>query len=254
VGVYTVSYEIAGTPSTEIAMPVARALMPGLSKVGSDPGKFRSLYLSTLGLVLLVAIPAGIGVSALAAPITSVLLGAKWMHAVPLVQILALFGITRAVFAVSSPAYISFGRVDLLAKLSLASVILNCIGVSTGFYFGGTIGVAWGVLAASTCQTILTLIVQMRVRILDLIGLVGSCWKVLTAGIVMGVTINMLPLDVTFAGYPPLLGLLCEVAVGAMLFCVTVAALWRLPPNQRGPERVLIGYLGARFFARPVPN
>ena len=250
VGVYTVSYEIAGTPSTEIAMPVARALMPGLSKVGHDKENFRSLYLSTLGLVLLVAIPAGIGVSALAGPITLVVLGAKWAHAIPFIQILALFGVARAVFAVSSPAYISFGRVDLLAKLSFVNVLLNGFGVTVGLLSAGPIGVAWGVLAAATCQTLLTLAMQMRVGILDLRGLAGSCWKVLFAGVAMGLAMSALPLDAAFASCPPFVALPIEVVIGATIFCAIVAALWRAPQTRDGPERVFVQYLGARLRVR----
>ena len=128
VGIYTVAYEIAGTPSTEIAMPVARALMPGLSKLGNDPVQFRSLYLSTASLVLLVAIPAGVGVTTLAEQITIVALGEKWLAAIPLIEILALYGITRAVFAVSASAFMAFGRVDLLGKLSVSGTLLSCRG------------------------------------------------------------------------------------------------------------------------------
>lgn len=247
VGVYTASYEIAGTPSTEIAMPVARALMPGLSKVGNDPEKFRSLYLSTMGLVLLIAIPAGIGVSVLAAPITHVLLGDKWTDAVALIQILAIFGITRAVFAVSASAYISFGRVDLLAKVSLANLVINCIGITIGVYLGGTNGVALGVLAASFCQLTLTLLVQMRIGILDGIGLIGRSWRVVAAGIVMGTTLTLWHGGLAFTRYPTIVLLFIEVGLGAAVFCTVVALLWRLSPGVHAPERVLVEYISARL-------
>ena len=247
VGVYSVSYEVAGTPTTEIAMPVARALMPGLSRVGEDREAFRSLYLSTLGLVLLAAVPAGIGVSALAGRITDVLLGASWATAVPLIQVLALFGVVRAVFPVSASAYLSFGRVDLLAKISLAGVLLNGIAVAAGVHLAGALGVAWGLLAASCCRLVLTLGVQMRVGMLDATALLRRCWKVLAAGTGMGAALSAWQLPAASALAPAAALLVLEILLGAAVFGAIIVALWPLTPGVHGPERALLDYLKTRL-------
>ncbi len=251
VGIYTVAYEIAGTPSTEIAMPVARALMPGLSKLGDDPVEFRSLYFSTVSLVMLVAIPAGIGVSMLAEQITAIVLGQKWLNAIPLIEILALFGITRAVFSVSASAYMAFGRVDLLGKLAYFGTLLRVAGVSAGIHYGGMIGVAWGVLASSFCQMLLTLLVQDRAGILDVRMLLARSWRIGGAAAAMALGLKLTGLQMMLANFPPVIALASEVVFGLVMFVATLAALRYLGRSKQGPETVLFQYLKSRFQVTP---
>lgn len=247
VGFYTVSYEIGCTPSSEVAMPVARALMPGLSKLSDDPIQFRSLYLDTMGLVLLAAIPAGIGLSMLAEPITNVMLGNKWLSAIPIIEVLALYGITRAIFAMSASGYMAFGRVDLLGKLSVSNALFRIIGVVAGIYFGGMLGVAWGVLASSLCQTLLALAAQDQAGMLDLRSLVARCWRVMTAAITMAYALKLTGLQVSLASYPPAGALVAELLFGVVLFTATLVLLWQFGRPRQGPEFIFFEYVKSRL-------
>jgi lipopolysaccharide exporter len=255
VGVYTVSYEVSMTSSTEIAMPVARALMAGLSRVGDNPEQFRALYLSTIGLVLLVSIPAGVGVSVLAQYVTEVLLGQRWMNAIPLIQVLALFGITRAVIAVSTSAFMSYGRVDLLGKISFVAVVLRVLGVSVGFYLGDVIGMAWGVTIASLAQMLMTLIVQHHVAMLYWRDFFGSTWRVVVAAVIMAGTLKLPIVSAIVVNNGALIALTVEVLLGAAVFAAALATLWRLTGSKPGPEVTMFQYLTARvgrLAAKPL--
>jgi lipopolysaccharide exporter len=247
VGTYTVSYEIAMTPSSEIAMPVARALMAGLSKVSDDAAQFRTLYLSTISLVLLVSIPAGVGVSALAHYVTLVLLGEKWLGAIPLIEILALFGITRAVIAVSTSAFMSFGRVDLLGKITSVAVVLRIAGVLIGFHLGDMIGVAWGILVASSGQALITLVVQDRVAMLEWRALMRACWRPILAAAAMASALKLSGVAAFFADFAPLASLIFQVGFGAAVFASTLALFWWLDGSNHGPELTLVNYLKSRL-------
>ncbi len=66
-GVFSVAQEIASTPPNTLVAPLNRAVLPGYSRMAHDPAQLRDGYKSMLGLVALVAVPASVGVAALAA-------------------------------------------------------------------------------------------------------------------------------------------------------------------------------------------
>ena len=89
-GSFTVAREIARMPTGEIAAPVHRAVFPGYVKLADDRELLRQTYLRLTSVLVLLVIPAGVGLSILAEPIVLILLGLKWTSAVPLVQLLAI--------------------------------------------------------------------------------------------------------------------------------------------------------------------
>jgi lipopolysaccharide exporter len=247
VGLYTVSFEISQTPSTEVAMPVARALMAGLSRVGDKPDEFRRLYLDTISLVLLVSIPAGVGVSVLANYVTEVALGQKWLGATPLIEILGLFGITRAVIAVSASAFMAYGRVDLMGKVTFVAVVLRIAGVLAGFHYGGLIGLAWGVLFASFGQMLMTLIAQNQAGMLYWSALLRTCWRVVVAAALMAAALKMPGVDAFFAGQQLFVAFVSEVLLGVAVFAAALGTIWRLDGSQPGPETMMFEYIRSRL-------
>ena len=250
-GQYTVANEISGSASTEIAMPIARATMPGLAKVNNDPEQFRMIYTTSMLVLLFIAVPAGVGVSALAEDITSVVLGSKWSAATPLIQILAFFGVARAVFAVSTSAYMSSGRVDILAKLSVVNLIMRIAFLGGGYYLGGILGLAWGVLGAALLQMLITLVTQHHIGLLELAKFVTQIWRVLVAAALMfaGVRLALPAFDV-FAATWPVVALLAEVVLGAAIYAFALVVLWLLSWNRQGPEVIVFNYLKQRL-SRP---
>ena len=70
--------------------------MPAYSKLQANPAALRNAYLRTLSLVMFVVMPATFGLITVARPLVQVLFGARWLEAVQPLQILAAFGLVRA--------------------------------------------------------------------------------------------------------------------------------------------------------------
>lgn len=95
-GLYSVSYELANLPTTELVHPIQRAMFPGYSQLADDPPRLRQTFLDVLGLIAILTVPIGLLIGALAEPFVLTLLGSQWVAAVPLVQLLSVFGVVRA--------------------------------------------------------------------------------------------------------------------------------------------------------------
>lgn len=88
-GLFSVANDIASLPTSELSAPINRALFPGYARFQDDDAQLRRLVLEVFALLALVALPAGVGIAALASLLVPVMLGANWLDAVPIVQILA---------------------------------------------------------------------------------------------------------------------------------------------------------------------
>ena len=247
-GLYTVAYEVSGTPSTEIAQPVARASLPGLSKLNDQPAKFRQMYADILSNTLVLALPAGIGVAMLAEPITAVLLGDKWLDAAPFMAILALCGITRVISANSVSALVAFGRVDLLTKLSSSVFAIRLLLLPLGFYLGDVIGLCLAVLCAGGIYGVINLAVQHRVGAISLPVLGRQCWRLCLASAIMFLGLNAFIRSADWLQQHPMgLVLFCQVAVGALIFGASLLLLWQLSNRGAGPEQQIINLLQSKL-------
>ncbi len=247
VGRYSVSYELAGSASTEIAMPIARATMPGLAILNEKPDEFREMYRRTIALLMLIAVPAGLGLAAVAEPLTLVVLGEKWRAAGQLIEILAFYGMVRAVFALSSSAFQSSGKVKLLSHLMVTNLVLRCIFLPAGFWLGGVSGLARGVLFVGVIQLVLYLVVQQALGFLRIAILAQDVWRVLLAGAVMyaGLVV-MLPQTGWLDGMTTAVALVVQIALGAALYLSALAIAWTASGKKEGPESAAWSYVRRR--------
>jgi lipopolysaccharide exporter len=241
-GLYTVSQEVAGAASTEIAMPVGRAVMPGLATLNDNMVAFRELYVSALSMTLLVALPAALGVSVLSQQIADLLLGAKWTEAGPVIGLLAFFGIARVFGSMSMSAYIASGRVAVMSKLSFVNLITRSAAIGGGFYLGGFWGLVWGVLTAAGVNTLISLSVQRYIGLILLRQLLRRIWRVALSALAMWGLLLQAPIQL---GAGSLVDLGASVLAGVAVYGVTLAALWWMMGLPDGPERQFL-----RFFLR----
>lgn len=240
-GLYTVAYEISGTPSTELAMPVARAALPGLAKLNKEPDKFRKMYAGILASVLMIAVPAGVGVSVLSVPITALLLGPQWSDAAIYIEILAIFGITRVIAATSVSALIAFGLVDLLAKISIATLVIRLLCLPVGYYLGQSVGLAMAVLVSGIITMVIYLCVQQRAGTLSLNQLFQQCWRLGLSSLAMYLVLAHYVVNQSIIINLPLpISLVVEVFIGAAIFCTTLIASWMLNGKPAGAEQQIL--------------
>jgi len=240
-GLYTVAFEVSSTPSTELAMPVARAALPGLSKLNDEPQKFRQMYVGILASILLIAIPASVGMSVLSVPITALLLGPQWGDAAIYIEILALYSMTRVSSATSVSALIAFGHVDLLAKLSIATMFVRLICLPTGYYFGQSVGLCVGLLISGILTVAIELLVQRNVGALELSPLFKRCWRVLLASALMylGLTSGLIE-QINLLELPLALGLALQVGAGGFIFVLALLLSWIASGKPDGSEQQVI--------------
>ena len=75
VGLYSLAREISAMATSEIVLPVHRAMLPGLSALERDPAAMRRTFLDGLAVIVMLALPLGVGIALVADPLVRVAMG-----------------------------------------------------------------------------------------------------------------------------------------------------------------------------------
>jgi O-antigen/teichoic acid export membrane protein len=250
-GLYNLSYEISNMPTTELTAPINRALIPGYSALVREKGSLTQPYLDVLGLQALISVPAGVGIAAVAGPLVTVLLGSKWLDAIPLIEILGLYGALASLGANSGPALLALGRPRVLTILAAVRFGLFFPALVIGVKAMGVSGAAWAILGVTAVLTPVNFVVLLPVVGVRLRVFVGYIWRPILASAGMYWCVREVTSLVSRFGLSdPILQLSCGVLAGVFGYLVIVAFLWVMSGKPAGAESIVMSRLLTRLSSR----
>jgi PST family polysaccharide transporter/lipopolysaccharide exporter len=241
---YAWAYQLANLPALLITQILSSVMFPALAAVRGDRARLGELFMRSMRLTWLLALPASALIAVLVETFTRALLTDRWLPIVGLTHALALFGVLRAVGASAGALFLAIGRPDLRAKLQVAQLLVFALTIYPLYRAYGVLGVAWSVTAYS------------------LLNLVGAAFCLREAGLELRAMARPLLLTSlaavsgggcawlcvrALAGYP-LPALLVGGAVG---LAVTALTLLRLDPE--GELAISLRALRGLVRGRPRP-
>lgn len=219
-GLYNRAYQLVVTPLSQIQSPVTSVAIPILSKIQDDQRRF-SAYLVRGQLALGYPISLGLATIAIAAePVVELMLGQKWLAAVPLLQLFALAGIARNLAFVGYWVYVVRGLSGSLFRYSLVTGAIRVLCIVIGSHWG-VVGVAAGLAIAPWLAWPISLLWLSRVTTVPTRALYTGALRIIgVAGLSAGMTLAIMA---TLPSMPALLSILLTgvVMVGAVgLLCL----------------------------------
>ncbi|WP_421655574.1 lipopolysaccharide biosynthesis protein [Leptothermofonsia sp. ETS-13] len=135
-GYYSVAYRVL-TVMTQLLVRTSRDVaLPTFSRLQTEPERFRRAFYTATQLTSTVAFPTFLGMATLAPELVLLLFGKQWQPSIPLMQILALMGMLRAVTFFKGSVFIAMGKPAWWFWLSVLNVVLNLIGFAIAIPFG----------------------------------------------------------------------------------------------------------------------
>ena len=236
VGVFTLSREVATTPTSELAMPVARALFPGLSKVVGDPTEFRRIFASVFSSTLMIALPAGVGLSYLAEPLTLLLLGAKWSAAVPYIEILAAFGVIKIVNSFAVVTLNALHRPQINTYLAVAITVVRLSILPYLVINFGAIGLCYGLAISAFIEAIVTIATLGVLDIWKSRQVFDQTWRSIVATVTMLASLMAADDYISLMTNSDIWSLFTLILVGASTYLLSIQVMWVLSRRPAGPE------------------
>lgn len=121
-GIYDLAYRFSYLPISEIGDVVSRVVFPLYVKIIEDKRRLRSTFLKTSFVISLFVLLAGVILFVFANQIVTIVLGQKWIDAVPILKILILYGVCRGSFGPFSALFLALNKQRYIAFITSARV------------------------------------------------------------------------------------------------------------------------------------
>lgn len=138
-GQYTRAQQFSSIFSSNLTSIIQRVSYPVLSQLQDDKERLKSGYKRIIKITMLVSFVLMLGLAAIAKPMILVLIGAKWLPAVPFLQILCFNMMLYPLHSINLNMLQVQGRSDLFLKLEIVKKIIGvlplCLGIFVNIYY-----------------------------------------------------------------------------------------------------------------------
>ncbi len=124
-GIYNMGWNVGFWPAQNLSVPIINIAYPMFSKLQQDMHTVRKHYLKIIELISLVSFPLGILIALTAHMFVPLLLGNRWMDAIPIIQLLSIIGILASIVWINPQIYRAIGRPDITPKFLVARSIIS---------------------------------------------------------------------------------------------------------------------------------
>jgi PST family polysaccharide transporter/lipopolysaccharide exporter len=244
-GFYSIAFTVCNLPATNLSHVVNRVMFPTYSRVQEDLFEMRGLYLRTIKYISLAAFPAAVGIMVLADPIIRTFYQEKWIPAIPLFHILALYGLMRSIGATPGVVFMSTGNPQLVRRVAILQLVIAGALVYPVAEKFGTTGVAVLFTVAYLIGTAYSLWKVQRILEIEPLG----CVKAVALPLSAAGTAGLLAWVVSSGMNPD--GWLTVAATGAIMGCAYGALVAGLDRKSFGEVRGML--IKAREGGAPWP-
>lgn len=147
-GQYTRAEQFKNIFASNLTSVVQRVSYPVLSSIQNEPERLKEGYRRIIKITMLVTFTCMIGLASVAKPLILVLIGEKWMQAVPFLQIICFAGMLYPLHAINLNILQVKGRSDLFLKLEILKKMIAILPIVAGV-FGGIEFMLWGSVVMS---------------------------------------------------------------------------------------------------------
>jgi len=157
-GIYQAAYKLSTLPITEITKVFNQVTFPIYSNISGDVRRLKKAFIKTTITVSMIVIPMGLVLYYFATEIVLIVLGPNWISVIPVLKILSVFGMVRAITFSMNPLFNSLKKQDYLSHITLFSLVAMLVTIVPFVKNYQILGAGYSVLLATT----LTLPVVLR--------------------------------------------------------------------------------------------
>jgi PST family polysaccharide transporter len=246
-GHYTVGDNLAIMPTREVTLPLTQTLFPAFSRLADDPGRLRLVYQRAQALVTAVALPAGVGTALVAYPLVLLVMGAKWLPAVAVIQCLASVFAFQTLGSLSQPLAMATNNTKLLFRRDLQGFLIRMPTIVIGMLAAGLTGVLYARILTGSLAIILHMNVVRRITGLSFMEQMRVNLRAIGAVATMAIALIGLGFVQTNWGYGTealALRLATMILLGTVVYAGTSLLLWKKMGSPEGPETELLMMIG----------
>jgi PST family polysaccharide transporter len=184
-GIYGRAYQLVSIPVENLNAAAGEVAFSALSRIQDDPERWKSYFLKGYSLLLATTIPIAVGCAVTAGDLIHVLLGPKWIAAVPVFRSLAPLILALTIISPLGWLIYSLGMPARGLKMALVIAPLLIAGFALGLPFG-PVGVAIAYSAVMTLWIVPVIAWAVRGTNLSTMEVLRTVSSLLGMGVVAG--------------------------------------------------------------------
>ena len=140
-GLYNKAAQLVGLPTDQINEPLTSVAIPALSRLASDPERYRKAYLRIMEKILMLVLPTIALITVCSDWVIAIVLGPQWKDAGPVLVFMSIAGLTQPVLGTVGWLLVTQGRGPDLLRWSLINAPISILSIAVGLRWG-PVGVA----------------------------------------------------------------------------------------------------------------
>jgi len=247
-GNYFIAQDFASSPSDEIVAPMSRAAFPVYSRLRDDPAALADAFRRMLGSVVAITFATGLGMAAVAEDFVHVVLGAKWVGAIPLIPWLGLFAAVYGIVRALDTFLLATGRERMSSLLGVGYALVTIPVMWLAGQNTGVEGIAAAKAATAVAMVGILVTAGTRAPPLTLRLVVSAAWPPVMSAAAMFAAVRGLQLLLPIESHA--LGLIRDVMAGAFVYIGAGVLIWLATGRPAGIEQDLINEMRRRLRRR----
>ena len=145
-GLYQMAYRISTIPITEISDVASRVNFAVYSQIYNDKEKLKEAYIKTILLIFFLVVPIGSVIFFLTRQVVLLIAGSNWLVIVPVLKVLSIFGVLRALEGSVTPLFLSQKKQEYVSAMNLLSIFGMGVTIIPLVSHFGILGASYAVL------------------------------------------------------------------------------------------------------------
>ncbi len=154
-GLYQLAYRFSNMPATEITHVISQVSFPVYAKLQDTIPKLREAYFTTLKVTMFLSVPIAGFIFLLGPAFTILFLGEKWADMIPVLQLLAVYGLVRSFGATTGPIFQGVFKPHILTRLAFLQLVLMAVIIYPLTVYYGLIGTTVAIILPNLVTQIL---------------------------------------------------------------------------------------------------
>lgn len=220
-GGFNLAYNVAVAPPVKLNPIITRVLFPAFAKIQDDQQRLRQNFYKLLSLVGLLNFPLLLGVLVVAPNFVLLMFGEKWQFITPMLQVLCVVGVLRAIGNPIGSLLMAKARMDISFKFNFVKFFFFIAAIWLGVKWNGGLGAAVGFLTVQVLNTWLSYLVLIR-------PILGNSFKAYLSSIWLPLRLALPTVIVAWAAgffqeiFVPSVILAIQVVLGGLTFLITI--------------------------------
>lgn len=145
-GIYQTAYKLSTLPISEITDVVSKVTFPVYTKISADIPRLKRAFIRSTTVIILTTTFLGSIIYLFPKEIILILLGKEWIIAASVLQVLAIYGILRAISGSASAVFLATGKQKYVTGMTFVRFIGLAISIYPFIQLYGLIGAGYAAL------------------------------------------------------------------------------------------------------------